>query len=392
MHRPAKRRALRAALVFLLMAGFTLKCSAQKQESFEVSRERALGFDMRLSTIGPFHSSPYTSKFGLVWSRVVIHPSIVTSIRVHVQIAQAESRVAWHLLFKDLEGTQIEKIDSKSVLVRAGDFWSEEIHGRGARVEIWADDDPTGLDVIVDQYAYRTDVIFPQSIFGKDDRLPIGSAPRTVQGWSGPVARLRFMVSGAGQGLCTGFLVADDWLLTNEHCLRTPSELLSAVVEFGFESYASSPDRFRVDGFVVPPNTGLDYSLVRLAGRPGAKYGKVTLARTENLSEGQALVIIQHPAGEPKQVSIEDCVVAGAHRPGRGEASTDFGHHCDTLGGSSGSPIFEFGTGTVVGLHHLGFIEGSLDPVNQGIYVSLILRDLQTRYPDIYRALNQPSP
>jgi len=347
---------------------------------------------MLVSAIGPFHSSPYTAKSGLVWSRVVIHPSVVTSIRVHVRIAQAETRAAWRLVFKDLQGTEVEKFDTKSVMARAGDFWSDEIHGRGARVELWTDDDPTGFDVVVDQYAYRTEVSFPQAIFGKDDRLPIGSAPRGVQGWGGPVARLRFMVSGAGQALCTGFLVTDDWLLTNEHCLRTSSELLSAVVEFGFETYASSPDRFRVDGFVVPPNAELDYSLVRLAGRPGLKYGKATLARAEDLSERMALVIVQHPAGQPKQVSIEDCVVAGAHRRGRGEALTDFGHQCDTLGGSSGSPIFEFGTGTVVGLHHLGFTEGSPDPVNQGVYVSLILRDLQTRYPDVYRAVTQPSP
>ena len=63
---------------------------------------------------------------------------------------------------------------------------------------------------------------------------------------------------------------------------------------------------------------------------------------------------------------MADCKLSGVNRIGAktGDAS-DFGHLCDTLGGSSGSPVMDWQSGFVV-LHHFGFVSASSDPVNQG--------------------------
>jgi hypothetical protein len=99
------------------------------------------------------------------------------------------------------------------------------------------------------------------------------------------------------------------------------------------------------------------------------------------VAEGQALVIIEHPAGEHKQASIDDCKVRTASRPGVTARLTDFGHLCDTLGGSSGSPVLDRQTGRVVGLHHLGFLSNDPNPVNQAVHMGLVLEDLQRKAP-----------
>ena len=57
----------------------------------------------------------------------------------------------------------------------------------------------------------------------------------------------------------------------------------------------------------------------------------------------------------------------------------DFGHVCDTLGGSSGSPVVESTDGAVVGLHHWRWPDGAKLPENQAVHIALILKDLAAR-------------
>ena len=90
-----------------------------------------------------------------------------------------------------------------------------------------------------------------------------------------------------------------------------------------------------------------------------------------DVQRGDKLYVIQHPAGEAKQISDLDCTVKDV--PVNGYAPRlDFSHTCDTLGGSSGSPVFNE-AGEVVGLHHLGMAPtGSFVDVNRAVRASLV--------------------
>lgn len=82
---------------------------------------------------------------------------------------------------------------------------------------------------------------------------------------------------------CTGWLVSDDLLLTNEHCIGSRADALNSDFEFMAEDSRCYNDdsscwfcsRGRTFDAVdlVSVNSELDYALVRLAGSPGRTYG-----------------------------------------------------------------------------------------------------------------------
>jgi V8-like Glu-specific endopeptidase len=117
-----------------------------------------------------------------------------------------------------------------------------------------------------------------------------------------------------------------------------------------------------------------------LNGTPGSKYGSLALTSLPTFPDKTKLVVVEHPGGEPKQVSIKDCAVQGTTKMGV-QSKSDFGHTCDTLGGSSGSPVMRLSDGVLVGLHHFGFTSGDLDPVNQAVYIHLVIEDIRAHVP-----------
>jgi hypothetical protein len=183
---------------------------------------------------------------------------------------------------------------------------------------------------------------------------------------------LRFVADGGGSFVCTGFLITRDLMMTNQHCLATATETASALVDFDFDSATAQRTTLRLKELLTT-DVPLDFSIVRLAAPVDRAPLELSTTRP---ADGAQLLIIQHPAGEPKQVSIADCVVVGAVVPGRDGSPVDFGHGCDTKGGSSGSPVFDFEGMKVIGLHHLGFPEGVTGMVNQGTHLDRILAAL----------------
>lgn len=351
-------------------------------QTLRVEREKVLYADMQVVPIGPFVSSPRAAS-GVVWSQTIVHATGVPAVRVHVRVRQGRPAGDWRIRFRDLSGREIESFGGNSPQLATGGVWSSEIPGRGAEIELVADASAAGLEIEVDRYAYRVISAIPMSISGIDQRIPIGKAPQEVRGWAGPIARLSF-ISEQRQYVCTGFLMTRDLLVTNEHCLGTPEIAASALADFGFDSLDAKPTTVRVLKLEAA-DVALDYAVVRLAAAP-AGFGRVTVSQGP-AAEDQPLVVVQHPAGEYKQASIDDCRVRGASRPGVTTATTDFGHLCDTLGGSSGSPVLDRNTGGLVGLHHFGFVEGTPNPVNQGVHFALVLDDLRRRFPALHAEL-----
>jgi V8-like Glu-specific endopeptidase len=370
----------RAGIAAILVVGGLGVVARPAAAQLSVDREKVLYVDMKVATVGPFVSTPQATS-GVVWRRKITHSTVVGAVRLHVEVRQGRPAADWRIRIRDLAGDEVETwTGGTAPLTSASSFWTGEVRGRGAEIELVSDTDATGLEIAVDQYAFRVISGVPQSITGLDQRIPIRQAPQDVRALAPPIARLLFIRDGE-QFVCTGFLVTPTLLLTNEHCLGTEPAALSAIVEFGFDTVDAVPTTFRVSKLEAA-SIPLDYAIVRLRQAPNG-FGRVKLAAGP-ATEDEALVVIEHPAGEFKQASIEDCKVKSVSKPGTGGGPTDFGHLCDTLGGSSGSPVLDRQTGGLVGLHHLGIPAGAVDPVNQAVHIGQVLADVKTRVPALH--------
>jgi len=174
-----------------------------------------------------------------------------------------------------------------------------------------------------------------------------------------PVGRLKVRVKEAsgrtGVALCTAFLVADDFAATARHCLEPGLGVtaLEAKLELNYldESDTRQVRVFPVEIRPAEADASLDYALVRVQGHPGRQFGMVTLSNRP-VQTRDALYVIHNPEGAPQTLSRKDC---RAGKPAEGQIQ----HSCETLGGSSGAPVFSDETLEVVGLHFAAAPEGN---------------------------------
>ena len=191
-----------------------------------------------------------------------------------------------------------------------------------------------------------------------DARDPIAALAR-------PIGRidvvLRHRKSGEEIGTsCTGSLLVDNYILTNLHCLPVEGEFEPVKASILFDYLALDGKAAKRYVIAVKPtewNATLDYALTKAEGEPNAAYGAVKLQFAPGLP-GQSLMVIHHPLGRPKMMSRFRCL-ALREQP----EATELRHRCDTLGGSSGSLVFNT-RGEIVALHR----EGGLDPKDQSSF------------------------
>jgi hypothetical protein len=336
-------------------------------ERLKIERERALAFTMSrrpppAEIVGSCLPAPTAVDCRFVRT--------ATRTRLHIRVSAGGA--SWRVIVRDLTDMRMfETIEAGSARVRSGEFWTDELPA-GARVHLLG---APGASLVIDEYAVEIIPAESQAQVGVDGKIEIGRGPANVQGWGRSVARLRFMTIG-GQANCTGFLVSSNLVMTNQHCVNTDQEAASAFADFGYDSAAATPDVVAV-AKLEDSNVDLDYSVLRLEGAPGAKWGHLALQPEPAMGDRRDLVVVQHPIGGPKKASIEGCDVRGPRLVGVGPNETDFGHGCDTLNGSSGSPVMDLITGGVVGLHHFGYTKDSAKLVNQAVRLELILQSLK---------------
>lgn len=317
-------------------------------------------------------SLPVQPGIGVV-SSADIKRSGASALRLHFVVSAPAGTPSWAIQITDKKDTNIWSFSA--VTDSSTDFWTDEIPGDVAKVQLFAVAQIPSLRLSIDRIIVSRKPTEVRAL--TVNRLkPIDQAPAAVQGWGRSVARLVFVRDGGGQFLCTGFLIAPDLFMTNNHCIRTPTETSSGLAEFDFDRANAMPSTMRFKE-MVKTNRELDFTILRLAtpsDRPPFTFDT-------SVSDQRNLVMIQHPAGRPKQVSIDNCKVFGAQVAGVTTALTDFGHGCDTLGGSSGSPALDLQTGRVLGLHHLGFLPTN-QPINRAVRIQQILDFLRNNLED----------
>jgi hypothetical protein len=179
-------------------------------------------------------------------------------------------------------------------------------------------------------------------------------------------------------GPSTGFLIAEDILVTCNHVL--PDRRIASLCKARFnlqldekrmpltrDEYNLAPNRL----FETDPE--LDITVVKTAGKPGAKskWGYIRLERVSPRS-GNSAIIIQHPSRlRYKKIALGDMEIKYVD-------NKEIQYLSDTLPGSSGSPIFNDDF-KLIGVHRAG--DGNPDDNkyfrNEGVHINAVIDFLE---------------
>ncbi len=219
-----------------------------------------------------------------------------------------------------------------------------------------------------------------EKVFGENTLRPIAFLARGLE-----TARSVVFIgvnSGGKRWSGTGFMAAPNLVVTNHHVV-TSADLLEGVnVKFNYqENFRGEAEPTKVfdakAGGLFHANQTLDYAVFEVEGAPGAEWGFLPMA-PRNITVGERINIIQHPYGQPKQITIQNNFVEFV-------GGNVLQYVTATNPGSSGSPVLN-DSWQVVGLHHAGGnipepTTGQFYNRNEGILISKILADL----PDAIR-------
>ncbi|WP_316846516.1 DNA/RNA non-specific endonuclease [Pedobacter psychrodurus] len=150
------------------------------------------------------------------------------------------------------------------------------------------------------------------------------------------------------KGFGTGFLIAPNILITNNHIFGSPEEAYDCAVNFSYEKNAITKEISKGSEFKIQPETffytcpELDFSLIYVCGESIDGQHSLELQETlelkpvtEKVALHGAINIIQYPNGGIKKYTTEENTVTAID-----EAKGIFYYSTDTMRGSSGSPCF----------------------------------------------------
>ncbi|WP_296710330.1 phospholipase D-like domain-containing protein [Rhodoblastus sp.] len=213
-------------------------------------------------------------------------------------------------------------------------------------------------DTVSDELAGASGAEVLERIMGNNDLMGIAFLEQGMR-LSRTVCRVWVDATAAGGAAAfgTGFLVSPSLMLTNHHVLGDPEVAARSLAQFDYalhedgSPYPAALFEVDVDRFHLA-DKALDFALVALKpnsreGRPLPEYGWNQLIADEGKAiEAQYSNIIQHPAAGYKQLALRENRIV--------DIFSDYLHYtADTLGGSSGSPVFN-DRWEVIALHHSG--------------------------------------
>jgi S1-C subfamily serine protease len=177
-------------------------------------------------------------------------------------------------------------------------------------------------------------------------------------------------------GYGTGFLTPGGWLFTNQHVIPNADEAAHATVQFNFNEDIHGKllpyYTYSLDSSTFYTDEELDFTRVKVLDSPDlpplSQWGHLSLSE-KIPSVGEHVTIIQHPAGGPKQITLNENQVTNIYK-------YYVQYTTDTLPGYSGSPVFN-DNWEVVALHHAGGHlktndKGDIRFINQAIAITYL--------------------
>lgn len=182
---------------------------------------------------------------------------------------------------------------------------------------------------------------------------------------------------------CTAFLISNDVVMTNQHCITAAWAAEGATVSFRREAGVPFFEWATYDCSTFLGNDrSLDFALLRCSGNPGATHGVIEL-EARDPAVGHDLYVIHQNCD---YYASPNCAPTKKYSPGRvTRVDSEIRHDADTLGGSSGSPVFSATSHRVFALHHVGVGNNGngRGTANYAVPMSDILPVLESRFPDI---------
>lgn len=197
-----------------------------------------------------------------------------------------------------------------------------------------------------------------ERILGTNDLVDVNYLAR-AQLASKAVCRIILRdAQGREIGYGTGFKVAPNVIMTNEHVLENAASAATAIAEFGYElDLAGRPaptTRFKLNpGALFFNAVDLDFAIVAVEPMPFSgstpleAFGFLRMQpEVGKINVGEFVTIIQHPAGQPKQIALRENQVLSIEEK-------VVWYRSDTAPGSSGSPVLN-DSWQIVAIHHSG--------------------------------------
>lgn len=177
-----------------------------------------------------------------------------------------------------------------------------------------------------------------------------------------PIAK----IFNGGGSMCTAWRVGpNNHMFTNHHCNSTQDHISASESWFYYEytdcSGINTTTPVKVAGDILfSSDYGLDYALFSVKNFQSIEqFGYFGLDINEPYQD-MRMFRGGHGSGRPKLATVEDdtsstgyCKV-DAPALTRRDAGADAGYYCDSIGGSSGSPVLNWDTGRAFALHHYG--------------------------------------
>ena len=152
-----------------------------------------------------------------------------------------------------------------------------------------------------------------------------------VEGSDPRVALLLIPKGTLFMGRCTGFMISEKWLMTNNHCVKDEKEARGLKAIFGYNSNSSfTPGLNKRSSIlcdkILATNRELDFSILECQGKPGKLFGWVSLEEKPP-AMGDELYIVHQNCD---YFSIENCFPTKKKSTGKVLDSSLYGEELET--------------------------------------------------------------